>query len=98
MKAIWPKDGAIVSPIFMLAKKELEKELKPVVDFFASKQVGETLAHNGLFPSLHPNVDNRLPDNTPLMWLGWDKIMSTDLTKQIYRLEKLFNDTVEKGV
>ncbi|PID55235.1 iron ABC transporter substrate-binding protein, partial [candidate division KSB3 bacterium] len=63
MEAVWPEDGAIISPIFMLAKKERAEELQPIVDFFASKAVGETLSHQGLFPSLHPEVDNRLPDD-----------------------------------
>ncbi len=91
MEAVWPEDGAIVSPVFMLAKKERAEELQPVVDFFASKAVGETLSHQGLFPSLHPEVDNNLDDDTPLMWLGWDKILNTDLTAEIERCTELFN-------
>ena len=94
MVAVLPDDGAIVSPIFMLAKKSKADLLQPVVDFFASKVVGETLAHSGLFPSLHPDVDNRLPVDTPLMWLGWDNIMSKDLSVEIERCNELFNQTV----
>ncbi len=90
MSAVWPKDGAIVSPIFMLAKRQRAEELQPVIDFFASRQVGETLAHTGLFPSLHPEVDNRLAPDTPLMWLGWDKIMAKDLSAEIKACHALF--------
>jgi ABC-type Fe3+ transport system substrate-binding protein len=81
----------------MLAKKERASELQPVVDFFASKSVGETLSHQGLFPSLHPEVDNKLPLDIPMMWLGWEKILSTDLSKEIARCEELFSASV-KGV
>ncbi len=91
MSAVWPKDGAIVSPIFMLAKRQRAEELQPVIDFFASRQVGETLAHTGLFPSLHPEVDNRLAPDTPLMWLGWDKIMAKDLSAEIKACHALFD-------
>lgn len=98
MKAIWPEDGAIVSPIFMLAKKKRAKELQPVVDFFASKSVGETLSHQGLFPSLHPEVDNKLADITPMMWLGWDKILRTDLSREIARCEELFSASFKGGL
>ncbi len=94
MKAVWPEDGAIISPIFMLAKKERAVELQLIVDFFASRQVGEILSHHGLFPSLHPDVDNRLPDDAPMMWLGWSKILSTDLTTEIARCEELFNSSL----
>ncbi|WP_163338796.1 ABC transporter substrate-binding protein [Desulfopila sp. IMCC35008] len=98
MEAVWPEDGAIVSPVFMLAKKERAEELQPVVDFFSSKSVGETLSHQGLFPSLHPEVDNKLPDDTPMMWLGWDKISQTDLSKEIARCEELFSSSFRGGL
>jgi len=91
MSAVWPADGAIVSPIFMLAKRERAEALQPVVEFFASRDVGETLAHAGLFPSLHPEVDNRLAPDTPLMWLGWDKIMAKDLSAEIKACHSLFD-------
>src|SRR5690606_20894647 len=36
MEAVWPEDGAIISPIFLLTKKSKKDKLKPFVDFFAS--------------------------------------------------------------
>lgn len=96
MTAVWPKDGAIVSPIFMLAKKERAEELQPLVDFFASEGVGETLSHQGLFPSLNPNVKNDLADDAPLMWLGWESIMENDLSAEILKCNELF-DNAAKG-
>ncbi len=57
MQAVWPADGAIVSPIFMLSKKEKIEKLQPVIDFFASVEVGKILSHSGLFPSVHPDLD-----------------------------------------
>ena len=97
MEAVWPEDGAIISPIFMLAKKARAGELQPVVDFFSSQAVGETLAHQGLFPSLHPAVENNLPVDAPMMWLGWEKILKTDLSAEIKRCEELFNGSAEGG-
>ena len=43
MKAVWPTDGAIISPIFMLTKRSKKKELKEVADMFMSKETGEIL-------------------------------------------------------
>ena len=71
MQAVWPSDGAILSPIFMLAKRSKRDLLTPVVDFFGSRETGEILAHQGLFPSLNPEVDNRLDDHAGFLWLGW---------------------------
>lgn len=91
MKAVWPSDGAIISPIFMLAKKDKKEQLKPVVDFLSSKEVGEILAHNGRFPSVNPQVDNRIEEENKYMWLGWDFIKEHDVTALIKTCEDLFD-------
>ncbi|MDF1616523.1 ABC transporter substrate-binding protein [Petrocella sp. FN5] len=91
MEAVWPRDGAIISPIFMLSKSSKQKELKPIIDFFSSKEVGEILSHQGRFPSVHPEVDNRVPKSNPYMWLGWDFINDNDIGQLIKKLEQLFD-------
>lgn len=94
MIAVWPEDGAIISPIFMLAKKEKIDKLQPVVDFFASVEVGRILSHGGLFPSVHPDLDNRIPPENKFMWLGWDYIYSNDISALIRKCETLFNEAI----
>ncbi|SHH38761.1 ABC transporter substrate-binding protein [Tepidibacter thalassicus] len=96
MKAIWPKDGAIISPIFMLSKKEKKEKLKPIVDFFASKKVGEILSHNGKFPSVNPDVDNMISKDHKYMWIGWDYIKNNDIGSLISKCEKIFNETIRE--
>jgi len=91
MAAIWPEDGAIISPIFLLAKQQKIAKLQPVIDFFASQEVGEILSHSGLFPSVHPAVDNHIPATNKYMWLGWDYIYSHDISGLIRHCEQLFN-------
>jgi ABC-type Fe3+ transport system substrate-binding protein len=96
MKAVWPEDGAIISPIFMLTKSDSRSNLQPVIDFLASKQVGETLAHSGLFPSVHPDVDNRIDAKNKFMWLGWDYIYSQDISASIKHCEDLFQSSIKE--
>ncbi len=94
MTAVWPKDGAIISPLFMLSKKDKIEELQPVIDFFASKEVGEILSHSGLFPSINPDVDNNLSKDDGFMWLGWDYIYDNDISKLIRHCESVFENAV----
>lgn len=96
MKAVWPSDGAIISPIFMLTKKEGKENLKPIVDFFGSVEVGEILSHNGRFPSVNPDVDNMISKEQKYMWYGWDNIKKNDIGKLIARCEKLFHESVQE--
>ncbi|MDC7225539.1 MAG: ABC transporter substrate-binding protein [Spirochaetales bacterium] len=97
MKAVWPKDGSIISPIFMLAKREKLDILQPVIDFFASEEVGSVLAHSGMFPSTNPNIDNRLKPEDGFMWLGWDYIYNNDIGALISHCEAVFDSALVRG-
>ncbi len=91
MEFIWPEDGAIISPIFMLTKEAGLPEIQPLIDFFSSELVGEILAKQGLFPSILPEVENSLPADADFMWPGWDFLRKEDPGKLLRQLEEEFN-------
>jgi ABC-type Fe3+ transport system substrate-binding protein len=97
MVAVWPKDGAIISPIFMLSKKEKKDKLEKIVKFFASKEVGEIFAHNGRFPTVHPEVDNRIEEDKTYMWLGWDYIKEHDISEEIRKCVDIFHSNISSN-
>ncbi len=90
LEIIWPEDGAIVSPIFMLTKRASLDGVRPIAEFMAGREVGEILAHKGLFPSLHPEVDNRLNFDHPWKWIGWDYIYRHDIGALIRQTNQRF--------
>lgn len=92
---VWPEEGSIISPIFMLTRKDRGGDIKPVADFLYSEKVGEILSHRGLFPALNSNVDNKLPDNAKFCWVGWDYIYSTDMGRLLEELDAKFNAALE---
>lgn len=87
---VWPRDGAIISPIFMLQKKAAPAAAHRLGAFLASREVGEILGRQGLFPSCHPQVDNPVPSEAPLLWLGWDFIRENDLGELIPQVNSIF--------
>lgn len=97
LEIIWPEDGAIVSPIFMLTKRASLDRVKPIADFLAGRAVGEILSHKGLFPSLHPEVDNHLDFEHPWKWLGWDYIYRHDIGALITHTNQLFNASMDES-
>ena len=92
MQAIWPKDGAIISPIFAIGKAKRFAQMEKLADFFGSSKLAEILSHQGLFPSLNPVIDNKIPKENGYMWLGWDYIDSHNLNQEFEACDKLFND------
>jgi ABC-type Fe3+ transport system substrate-binding protein len=98
MEFIWPEEGAIVSPIFMLTKKEKIEQMQPLIDLMASKKMGKIFAKQGLFPSVLPEVDNELPKNAQFMWPGWHFLRENNPGKLLTDLEAEFNNAVEVAV
>ncbi len=96
LEIVWPEDGAVLSPIFMLTKKATIERVKPIAEYLASKPVGEILAQKGLFPSVHPDVDNQLEGDHPWKWVGWDYIYQNDIGALIKRTTQIFEDSMNE--
>jgi ABC-type Fe3+ transport system substrate-binding protein len=75
---VWPTDGALVSPVTMLVKADKREELRFLIDFLNGLEVAAICA-GAAFPSVHPGVDNCLPDNATFKWIGWDYVKNHDL-------------------
>ncbi len=76
VEIVWPSDGAIASPVFMLAKKGASEKHPQLVDFLFSRTTSEMLAERHFTP-IHPEVPCGL--KTDLKWLGWDFLTENDI-------------------
>ncbi len=92
---IWPEDGALISPIFMLRKEKTCDDTEEIINFFRSTEVGEIFSVNGKFPSTNPGVDNKLTPKQKFKWIGWEFINSNDISTLLTRLEKLFYEEIK---
>jgi len=95
LKVVWPKDGAIVSPVFIMAKKDNEKAQK-VVEFFRNEDVGKLLSSNGKFPTTVYGVDNMMNKDYGFLFCGWDYIHNNDIVKVMEESERIFNEEILK--
>ena len=91
LTTVWPKDGAIVAPIFMLVKKDTEALTKDFVSFFLSEKTGNVFARSGFFPSTNPAVDNRLSKDKTFSWVGWDFIYNNDIGVLLEKIKADFS-------
>ena len=79
---VWPEDGALVSPVTMLVKREKRDELADLLRFLTGPEVARICA-GAFFPALHPVVDNRLPPAATFTWIGWEYVKDNDLQELI---------------
>ncbi|MCP1222902.1 ABC transporter substrate-binding protein [Sebaldella sp. S0638] len=91
----WPKDGAIVSPIFMLIKNRKSVHLDKTVNFLSSKKTGEILSKQGYFPSVHPDVENNIKDKK-FLWAGWDYLYENDIDQILDNCTKILTENTQE--
>ncbi len=89
--AVWPKEGAIVSPIFILSKKSKKQELKPLIDLFAGDNFANILAKGGYFPSVYKNNQNRIAEESNFIFSGWDFLNNNNVGQKLSELTELFD-------
>ncbi len=75
---VFPEEGAFISPVQLLVKKERREKLTPVIDFLMSRSLHQHCTNN-YFPSPHPEVQPNLPADKRLFWIGWDFIYNQDI-------------------
>ncbi|MDO5715360.1 MAG: ABC transporter substrate-binding protein [Tissierellia bacterium] len=88
---IWPKEGAIVSPIFMTAKKDRLAQVQPAIDYFLSDSVSEIFSFHGKFPCTREGIDNHLSPEQKFLFAGWDLLNNRrrevqDMVKEYFKL------------
>lgn len=89
IEIVWPEDGALVTPFFFMVKANKTEKFKDLVDFLTGPQAGQICA-KAYFPSVHPDVSNRVPIDAAFKWLGWDYIKKHDIKALIKKLNNLF--------
>ncbi len=89
VEIVWPEDGALVNPMYVLVKKDFPAALQPLRDYVLGPEFGRAIAES-FFPSPHPAVVNPLPEGARFKWLGWDYIHNHDLEAELKRVQAIF--------
>lgn len=93
---IWPEEGAIASPVFLLTKTASQERLQPLTDYLTGPKVS-ALYENAWFPALNPSVESKLPPEAKLMWMGWDLVWHEDIGAVKLDTEERFMKGYRKG-
>ncbi|MFT9055691.1 MAG: ABC transporter substrate-binding protein [Ethanoligenens sp.] len=91
VELVWPEDGALVEPSFLMVQKGQQDVYRPLIDFIAGKAFGEISAEH-CYPAANPEVENHLPKNAVFNWLGWDFLRSAPLEDRITEIKARFAD------
>lgn len=95
LSIVYPEDGVFLFPISFLVKKNKREELNYLIDFLL-KDYGE-MCTNMHALSFHKEIQNDIPTNINLKWLGWDYMKTQDIPSLGERLKKEFHQTMDQA-
>lgn len=79
IEIVWPSDGAIASPVFLLVKKGMQEKQGELLEFIFAKETANML-YSRFFPVIHPEMKHHdFPE--AVNWLGWDFLNNYDIGK-----------------
>jgi ABC-type Fe3+ transport system substrate-binding protein len=87
---VWPKEGAIVSPLQMIIKKGTYEKHQAEIDFITSLKMSAAMIDTG-FPPTHTAIDNNTPQS--LNWLGWEFIYNNNMQEIKEKAQQVFFKT-----
>ncbi len=94
---IWPTEGAIISPIFMVAKERSLPIMKPLIDYFSGERFGR-IQDNAYFPPVSEAASSFRPEKNNFFWIGWDFLRSEDSGMIKQEIEKFFIPKVKENL
>ena len=89
VKVVWPKEGAIISPVTLLVQRETSKNLENVVNYFISEEV-RNICKKASLPHPMDYLNYLKENNYKLNWIGWDFIRNNDINKLLLELNSYF--------
>lgn len=95
IEILFPEEGAFVSPVQLLVKRNKQAELAQVIDFLMAKPLHQHCSDN-FFPTPHPEVADIVPAGKKLFWIGWDFIYENDLEQVKKSVGEAFTTEYER--
>lgn len=89
VKIVWPEDGAMTLPMYVLVNKNEKDKVEPILNYITGEEFGEKCVQANT-PVVNGKVDNKLPSGAGFKWLGWDYIKENDIDKVAKESEKVF--------
>ncbi len=95
IEIIWPEEGGLLCPLYVMVKKERKSYLNELINYLYSNDLGQELA-NKYFPHVNKKVNNKIPNDGKLQWLGWDYIHEKNIITRVKEIEEIFFEEWKK--
>lgn len=90
-RLIWPAEGALLNPIFLLTKTGKAAEHRELMEFLSGPETARAFRCAGFFfngSNAGPNT--AFPEEKAFNWIGWDYLYGRDMGKTVRSLNRAF--------
>ncbi|MEG2199630.1 MAG: ABC transporter substrate-binding protein [Anaerovorax sp.] len=91
LEIVWPEDGSMVLPMYMLVQKEGFSAIQDIADYITGTQFGKACV-KAYTPAVNGDVPCCIPDTAKLKWIGWDYIRNHDMDALAKEADLIFTD------
>jgi len=95
VEIIWPEEGAIISPVFMVAKKKALAVMEPLIKYLCGERFSE-IQDTAFFPPVSETASSFTPEENKFNWIGWDFLRKNDTGILKQEIEKMFVPEVRR--
>ncbi|MDR2634154.1 MAG: ABC transporter substrate-binding protein [Treponema sp.] len=89
LEILWPDEGALFCPLYVLVKRERTASQNACGDFLFSRELGTVMAQ-AWFTHIHPEVSHPVPPGARFRWVGWDYIYEKDICRRVTEIEQVY--------
>lgn len=87
MEIVWPEDGALLCPLYYLARNIELPGVRAVLDFLTGPELGSVLTEKNFF-HIHPAARTAY-DDKQFLWLGWDYLLQHDIIMLMREIDEI---------
>jgi ABC-type Fe3+ transport system substrate-binding protein len=89
LEVVWPEDGALLSPLYALLRREPTPAQRACAGFVFGADLGRVMAENG-FAHVHVDAPHPLPPDAKFRWVGWDYLREKDIRARVAEIEAVY--------
>ncbi len=85
---VWPSEGALLAPYYVLARNTDEQRVRDILDFFYGQDLADSLAGKNMLHVCSEQQRCEL-DGRRLAWLGWDWLLARDIIETMAHIDSI---------
>jgi len=87
LEEVWPADGAIFAPYYLLARNTEKESTRAILSFLLSEEFGRVLSERKM---AHVSADIEEPfAGGKLKWIGWDWLMEHPIIETMEKIDSI---------